>query len=72
MNSERKTLFELAPDSFILPGKSTNGSEPLAGIVFERDKSAPGVLYRAKIEPSDLGLETSAHPDISDDQHAGG
>ncbi|MEK7995448.1 MAG: hypothetical protein AAB403_16735 [Planctomycetota bacterium] len=59
MTSGRKTLFELAPDKFIVPGQSKNGAAPPADLVFERDKSDPGVLYRAWVEPADLGLQES-------------
>ncbi len=55
MSKTRKTLFELAPDTFIIPGRTKNGAEPLADLVFQKDPVVPG-LYRAKLEPADLGL----------------
>lgn len=53
MKGKRRTLFEIAPDRFILPGQSKNGEEPLPDLIFERDASIRG-LYRAKLEHSDL------------------
>ena len=53
MKEGRKTLFELAPDKFVVPGNSKNGSEPLEDLVFKRDAKIAG-LYRAKIEHADV------------------
>ncbi len=53
----RKTLFEEMPDRFVLPGRAKGSKKPLPALVFKRDESAPGVTYRAKVTPADLGLE---------------
>lgn len=53
MSEDRKTLFESAPTKFVVPGKSKNGTAPLADLVFERDSTVVG-LYRAKIDRSDV------------------
>lgn len=53
MSQERKTLFELAPERFVVPGQYKNGAAPLPDLVFEKDPSIPG-LYRAKIDKADI------------------
>jgi len=56
MNGEdnRDTLFALKPEKFSIPGQSTNGTQPLPDLEFERDPSVPG-LYRAKIDDPTFG-----------------
>ena len=66
MTVERKTLFELAPDTFVIPGKLEDAAQPPPDLVFKRDKSDPGVLYRARIEPADLGLDSVESTDPGD------
>lgn len=59
MTPTEKTLYELAPDQFVMPGRSENGTKPLADLVFVRDKDAPGVVYYAELDASDLDIEDS-------------
>jgi len=56
MSEERKTLFELAPDTFTVPGASQNGTAPLPDLVFVRDEHIPG-LYRAPIDRSSFFVD---------------
>lgn len=44
MSSERKTLWELQPERFVIPGRVEG--PPIPDLVFTRDPSMPG-LYRA-------------------------
>lgn len=48
-DQESRTLWELNPDTFIVPGESQNGAAPLADLEFKRDEDVRG-LYRATID----------------------
>ena len=49
MTEDQKTVFELAPERFTVPGQSRNGTAPTPDLEFLRDDAVPGV-YRAKID----------------------
>jgi len=57
MNEENQnTLFMLKPAKFSIPGQSTNGTEPLPDLEFERDPLIPG-RYHAKIDDPTFGAK---------------
>ena len=65
MSDESKTLFELAPEKFVVPGKSTNGERPLPDLVFELDPSVPG-LYRARVGAEFVSPRNGRDPRIKE------
>lgn len=48
-DQQRKTLWDLNPDTFVVPGQSQNGAAPLPDLLFKRDAHVRG-LYRATID----------------------
>lgn len=48
-DKEKMTLWELNPDTFVVPGESQNGATHLPDLVFKRDEHVRG-LYRATID----------------------
>jgi hypothetical protein len=64
VSDQPKTLFELAPDTFTVPGQSQNGTASLPDLVFQRDHSVPG-MYRARIDRSYLSRNGHEHADIT-------
>ena len=56
--SPRRTLYEEAPDEFVIPNRS--GDPTSGGKVFRRDKSVTGpVVYSTELTREDLLRDTS-------------
>jgi len=54
-DNEPKTILDLAPDKFVLPGRAKDPRERVPeDLVFYKDKSADYLVYWAKMETSEL------------------